>query len=291
MKKVFSVLLCAILFFSFSSASFAAEGSIARTVIGADLTEDQISSVYQAFGIPRGSITELRMTSELEHKFLDGSVDSSVIGTRSVSCVYMELLPAGSGIHVTTTGNITYFSSEMYVSALSTAGISDVNIIVDAPFEVSGTGALAGIYYAYEDIRGAGISEQAKSVSGQELAVTGELADTIGSLDAADIVSDIKNGLEEASSMSDDQLRELITAVTKQYNVSLSSAQIDQLITLCRSLLSLDEAGLLDKVQEIQGTIDKVSNAASGIASFFRTVKNIFSTVFEFFGKIKAAFQ
>ena len=291
LKRLLSFFLSAVIVFSSVLPAYAANDSIARAVIGADLSEEQVNSVYQTFQIPRGAVSELTMTNELERKYLESFVDSSVIGTRSVSCVYMELAPAGSGIHVTTSGNISYFTPDMYASALTTAGITDVNIIVDAPFEVSGTGALAGIYYAYEDISGMTMDELAKNVSGQELSVTGDLADTIGSSDATDIVSDIKDVLGATEAMTDDQLRDLITGTAAQYNVALSNRQIDQLISLCRSLLSLDEAGLLEKVQEMQGTISKLSSAASKIASFFRAIKNGVIAVINFFGRVKALFS
>lgn len=291
MKRIIAFLSAVFLFsFSFRIPACAANESIARTVIGADLTDDQIALVYQTFGFPRGAVSELTMTNELEKKYLEGFVDPSVIGTRSVSCVYLEMLPAGSGIRVTTTPNISYFTPEMYISALSTAGITDVSITVDAPFEVSGSGALAGIYYAYESIRGMTVNEAAKTVSGQELEVTGALAGEIGSMDATDIVSDIKDSLGVTEEMTDEQLRQLISGTASQYNVSLNDKQTEQLVKLCRSILSLDEAGLLETVQGVQGTIEKVSTAATGIASFFRSVGEFLRSVSEFFGKVKAFF-
>lgn len=289
MKRIISLFVMAMVLFSACVPVYAADGSIARAVIGADLTEEQITAVYSAFGFPRGSVTELTMTNALEHNYLDGVVETSVIGTRSVSCVYVEIRPAGSGLEVTTTDNITYFTPEMYIAALTTAGITDGRIIVAAPFEVSGTGALAGIYYAYEDLTGKTMDELRKSASTQELTVTGDLAEAVGELDAADIVSDIKTALNVTENLTDEQLKEMILAAAYQYNVSLTDQQINQLIKLCRSLVSLEEAGLLDKVTGMQDTIDRVSSAASGIASFFRTVKEVVMSIADFFGKIKTA--
>lgn len=283
-------LLAVLFIFASASSASAADGSIACAVIGADLTEEQILLVYQTFGFPRGTVTELRMTNELERTYLESFIDSSVIGTRSVSCVYVEKLPAGSGVQVTTSGNISYFTPDMYASALSTAGITDLRILVDAPFEVSGSGALAGIYYAYETLTGLSLNQQVKSVSGQELEVTGGLADEIGSADATDLVSDIKDGLGFIEEITDDQLRTMIQDTAKQYNIALTQSQTEQLISLCRSFRSLDEAGLLDKVQTVQGTIDKVSSFAAGVANFFNGVVSFFQTVSEFFGKMKALF-
>ena len=290
MKKLISVLLIALLLSGAAVMCFAADGSIARVVIGADLTEAEKAAVYAEFGINRGAVTELTMTNELERKYLEGSVDASVIGTRSVSCVYIEARPAGSGLEVVTTDKITYFTSEMYSAALKTAGITDAKIIVTAPFQVSGTGALAGIYYAVEDLSGETIADMSVDASNQMLTVTGELAESIGDADASDIVTGITDMLGETASMTDEELKTVILAISGQYNVSLTNSQIDSLISLYRSLESLNEAGLLEKVQQLQGTIEKVSTATSGIIGFFRTLKAGIDKIMEIIGKIKGLF-
>ena len=180
LKRIISVLLCVIFVFALIPIPAAhAEGNC-RAVIGADLTEDQVNAVYAAFGVQRGSVTQLTMTNGIERYYLDGYVDSSIIGTRSISCVYLELLPEGSGMDVVTS-NIGWVTPEMYISALASAGITDAKIVVAAPIEVSGTAALAGIYWAYEDLTGIKIDDTDKLISTQQLTITGDLAKTIGS--------------------------------------------------------------------------------------------------------------
>ena len=289
MKRAIALILILALMLPVMAAS-ATDSLNVRVVVGADLTDEQINQVYASFGRTRGSVTELIMTNEMEHGYLDGSVDASVIGTRSVSCVYVEKRAAGTGLEVSTTKNITYFTPEMYISVLTTAGITDARIIIDAPFEVSGTGALAGIYYAYENLTGKTLGELQTAASSQELTVTGDLASAIGSADAEDIVSDVKDVLGQTADMTDEELKSFLQAICTQYNVSLSDEQINELISLCRSLESLDEAGLLEKVTEMQGTIGKVSDAATGIMGFFRAVKNVISAISDFFTKIKTVF-
>ena len=188
MKKLITVLLIIVMAVGMIVPAYA-ENIQSRAVIGADLTEDQITAVYNAFGIRRGDAIELRVTNGEERQWLQGYVDESLIGTRSISCVYVELLPEGSGMDVTTS-NITWCTGEMYISALATAGITDARIIVAAPFEVSGTAALTGVYKAYEDMTGKKLDDLAKLVSTQELTITGELANEIGSMDSTSIVND-----------------------------------------------------------------------------------------------------
>ena len=184
------------------SVSAAADNTSSRAVIGADLTSEQTMLMYQAFGVPQGSVIELRLTNAEERQYLEGYVASSVIGTRSISCVYVELLAQGSGMNVTTS-NITWCTGDMYSNALATAGITDARIIVAAPFPVSGTAALAGVYKAYEDITGQALNSQAKDAGTQELTVTGELAKDIGSSDSSSIVQELKLMLSETQKMSD----------------------------------------------------------------------------------------
>lgn len=285
MKKIISLLL-AVLMLSALAVPAYADAAQARAVIGADLDYDQTISVYNAFGVTRGTVTELSVTNAEERSYLEGYVDSGIIGTRSISCVYVELLSEGSGMDVTTS-NITWCTPEMYISALATAGITDAKIVVAAPFEVSGTAALVGVYKAYEDLTGKKLDDVAKLVSTQELTITGELANEIGSMDSTAIVNELKLMLDETQKMSDEELKAQITAIAKEYNVNLSDAQIAQLISLCRSLEGLDSSALMTRVKEVQDTLRKVSEAKTQVVGFFQGVKKVIDSVAGFFERIK----
>ena len=175
----------------------------------------------------------------------------------------------------------------MYIQALATAGITDARIIVAAPFEVSGTAAITGIYKAYEDMTGKKIDDIAKLVSTQELTITGELAQEIGSMDSTSIVQDLKLMLSETQNMTDDQIRQEIIQIAAQYNVSLTETQINQLISLCRSLEGLDADQLKSRVEEVQNTLNKVSTAKTQVVGFVQSVKKVVTSVQSFFERIK----
>ena len=285
MKKLITILLIIVMAVGMIVPAYA-ENIQSRAVIGADLTDDQIAAVYNAFGIKRGDAIELRVTNGEERQWLQGYVDESLIGTRSISCVYVELLPEGSGMDVTTS-NITWCTGEMYISALATAGITDARIIVAAPFEVSGTAALTGVYKAYEDMTGKKLDNLAKLVSTQELTITGELANEIGGMDSTSIVNDLKLMLDETQKMTDDEIRAEIIDIAGRYNVSLTNTQIQQLIDLCRSLEGLDADSLKARVEEVQGTLQKVSDAKTKVVGFVETVKKVVTSVSSFFDRIK----
>lgn len=289
MKKLISALL-AVCLLAGAVPALAVDAGEARAVIGANLTDEQIADVYKNFGISRGDVTELRVTNADERKYLSGYVDDSVIGTNSISCVYIEVLDEGEGLDVTTS-NINWCTSQMYVSALATAGITDAKIIVAAPFEVSGTAALTGVYKAYEDITGTKLDETAKAVSSQELATTAELAQAIGDYDSVEIVNELKLILNETKDMTDAELRAKIKEIAAEYDVTLTDDQMTQLVNLCRSLEKLDTNALLSKVHAVQDTLKQLAGAKDKIASFTGKVKDVITAIGDFFDRVIALFR
>ena len=286
-KRLFSLLIAVVLLVSASAAVWADGDS--RVVLGADLTEEQIATVYRLFGVERGSVEELTVTNAEERSYLKGFVDDKVIGKYAISCVYVELLEEGKGLSVETY-NVTWCTSEMYKNALATAGVRDAKIIVAAPFEVSGTAALTGIYKAYEHITGDTLDETAKAVGTQELTITGELAEEIGNLDATEIVTGLKEVLGETVKMSDEEIRREIVRIAGEYNVTLSDRQIQQLIDLCRSLEGLDADSLKERVVEAQETIKKIGEAKDKALGFYEQLSQFFSSASDFFSQVKALF-
>lgn len=287
LKKSISVLLILSILLSLGVAVFAAGES--RAVLGADLTEEQIKTVYQLFGVKRGAVPELTVTNAEERSYLEGLIDEDVIGHYAISCVYVELSEQGTGLSVDTY-NISWCTAEMYQNALVTAGVSDAKIIVAAPFEVSGTAALTGIYKAYESITGNSLDEIAKAVSTQELTITGELAEQIGNLDATKIVSALKEVLGETAKMSDEEIRREIESIAGEYNVRLTDKQISQLIELCRSLEGLDAAALKERVVEAQETIRRIGEAKDKAVGLYEKLSGFFGTVSGFLDKLRQLF-
>ncbi|MBO5496544.1 MAG: DUF1002 domain-containing protein [Oscillospiraceae bacterium] len=278
MKKLLSALLALAICLAIAPAALAEEAPQSRAVIGADLTEEQIAAVYSAFGVQRGQVTELKLTNQEERQYLENYVDSALIGTRSISSVYMELREEGAGMEISTS-NINWCTVDMYRSALSTAGVTDARIVVAAPFAVSGTAALSGIYKAYEDMTGETLDDAAKMVGTQELTVTGELAEEIGSEDSLAIINDLKQILDVTAGMSDEEIRREITDIAGSYGVTLTDKQLSQLISLCRSMEKLDPDALRQRVEQVQETLHRVSEAKDQVVGFARTVGKIITAI------------
>ena len=288
MKRIISVFL-AVLMLCGCSVALADTESNSRAVIGADLSNSEIEQVYDIFGIDRGDVKELTVTNADEREYLEGLVSDSLIGTRSISCVYIEALDEGDGMNVSVK-NINWCTPDMYMNAMVTAGITDANVIVAAPFTVSGTAALTGIFKAYEDITGNKLDDTAKLVSTQELTTTAELADEIGSEDSTAIVNELKLIIDEIKDMSDEELRQKIIDLAAKYNVELTDSQIEKLIELCRAMEKLDTSQLKEKVEQVQQYLKNAINNSGGIGEFFRnlgdSISDIIDSIISFFQRI-----
>lgn len=289
MKKIICFLIVTSLLAALGGA-FALEAGQARAVFGADLTEEQVALVCESFGLRRGDVAELTVTNDEERHYLNGLVEDSVIGSHAISCVYIETLPEGSGLQLQTS-NITWCTKEMYLNALVTAGIDDAKVIVSAPWAVSGTAGLTGIYKAYEDISGEKLDELSKLVGTQELVVTAELADEIGSYDAVTIVNELKLLLDETKNMTDNELREEIRRIAEQYEVKITDGQIQQLVSLCRSLEKMGVGELKEKVESVQNALKKISQAQEKASGVLQGIKNVIRSIADFFTNLFGRFR
>ena len=285
-KKIIAATALMLSIFVFMGSALAIDAGEERVTIGANLDEEQRAQIYKDFGLDESDgVKELEVTNAEEREYLEGLVPDKKIGSVALSCIYIKTLESGEGLTVTTK-NINWCTEDMYINALTTAGISDAKVMVSAPFAVSGTAALTGVYKAYEDITGQKLSEDAKSAGAEELVTTGDLADVIGSKDATELVNELKGILDQTSQMTDDEVREQIKSIAQNMNIQLTDSQVEELLKLCRSLEKLDVTELKDKIQSLSKTLEGASEVQEKISTFGENVKKFFSSVGSFFTKL-----
>ena len=290
MKKTISLILAALfgvcLIMPAAMAATIAPGE-QRITMGAYLSDAQRASIYEFFGVERGTIKELTVTNSEERSYLEGLIPDERLGRVALSCVYITVLDEGSGIKVET-NNINWCTEQMYINAMITAGIADASVKVSAPYPLSGTAALTGIYKAYEDITGEKLDEDAKAAAAEELITTGELAEFIGSEEATRLINELKKILNNIKSMTDDEVRAEIRRIAAQCNISVTDSQVEQLLTLCRTLQNLDVENLQSRLLGWLDTVDKLSSVSSWFAKIWRSVLEFLTSIFGgFFGKGK----
>lgn len=278
MKKIIAVVMAALLSLGAFSTVFALEAGESRVVMGADLTQSQRAEIYEYFGIEEGSVYEITVTNADERLYFEGKLPDAKLGHVARSCIYIVATDEGSGLNIETK-NINYCTAEMYQNALITAGIADADIKVCAPYELSGTAALTGIYKAYEDMTGRLLNEFAKDAGIEELIATGELAEYVGSEEATQIITEVKKILDETQHMSDEDVLQRIHNIAADYDVTLTDDLAQQIFSLCRMFEGLD-------VDEIQARLVNMANAAQKAQTFGEFLSNAVESIGEFFKSI-----
>lgn len=203
--------------------------------LGEDLTPDQQEQVLSVLK-PPAEARIITISNREERELLGAYFDDSTIGTRAISSVLVIPGEPGDGIQVTT-DRITVVTPAMLENALATAGIRDAVVRVTAPFPVSGTAALAGLIKAYETSAGAALEGVRKEAASQEVAQTIRLAEKLGDADlAAAFLTRLKEKLAEHPSDSPESIRRLIEEVSREFNLQLDEATIQELVALVQKL-------------------------------------------------------
>jgi uncharacterized protein YpuA (DUF1002 family) len=252
--------------------------------LGGDLTDQQKKDMLKYFGIDEKTASVLQVNIEEERKYLADSVSSDKIGSKSISCSYVE--PTSSGGLDVSVNNIYWVDSNMIKNALITAGISNAKVKVSAPFNVSGTAALTGILKGFENSsKGGKIDEDKKKTANQELTTTAELGDKIGKDKAAKIINDIKTQVVKNKPKDEAAVKAIVENELKKYNLKFSSEDIDKITQLMNKIngLNLNFSDIKDQLSQVSNQLKGVltSEEAKGFFSkLIAAIKSIFSKIF-----------
>ncbi len=287
MKKVLLFLLVAM--FTFLAPNSVLGDAVVGDVIvtlGEDLTEEQKMQILLEMDVPE-NVEVIYVSNEEEHQYLGQYISKQQIGTRAISSAKITLLESGSGINVTT-NNINWVAEGMYANALVTAGVTDAEIYVTAPFTVSGTGALTGIIKAYEITTEIEIPEEQKQVANEEMVRTAELGDRVGFEKATELMARIKEELAKNPVTTDEELRDLIQRVARELGITLTDEELAGLFSLFNRMKDLN----IDWNQ-VQNQINKIRDNLGEILSREETqsfLTNLLDVINEFINVIKGWF-
>lgn len=257
MKKLV-ITLSTILILLFAGMTVNASGQSARPVValGADLSGEQRATVLNLMGLTEEDLnncTVITITNAQEHQYLDAYIDSSVIGTKSLSSVMLTKAEAGNGVLVSTK-NINYCTTGMYRNALLTAGLEDTNVLVVGPTSISGTAALIGAVKAYEEMAGVSVSDSTLDTAMNELVTTGELENSgAESEDVEQLVAYIKAKLAAGELNTDEDIKKAIDEGENKFGVSLTDDEKAKIVDVMHKIkdLGLDPQKLLDQAQDL----------------------------------------
>lgn len=270
MKKLITLLFSAVLLLSMPV--MAAEVDQSRIVnidasksiiaLGADLSAEQRATVLSLMDVTEADLANYQVvtiTNDMEHQYLDAYMDASVIGSKSLSSVKITSAESEHGVLVTTK-NINYCTTGMYRNALLTAGVSDADILVVGPTEISGTAALIGAIKGYEAMSGESVSDTTLDTAMNELITTGEIAmQDADSQDIEELIAFVKAKVAAGGLDSDDQIRSAIEEGEDKFGVTLTEDEINQIIAIMQKInqLGLDPNVLVSQAEDLYSKFGK----------------------------------
>lgn len=251
--------------------------------LGANLSENQRDTVLNLLGIDPAELHEydvIYTTIDEEYQYLNNYVSAEKMGQKTLSSVLVVKREKGHGISITTK-NISYCTVGMYKNALITAGISDADIIVAAPFPISGTGALVGVLKAYSVMTGEAVPEESIDAALNELVLTGELADTFGeSRQVEEFIAYVKQQIIEMDISSKEEIRDAVEQAGKEFDLSLTERDIENITGLLQKIdrLDLDADDLMNQARDLY---DRISDIGSS-SGFFDKLLEFFQSIFDY---------
>ncbi|MDO4633420.1 MAG: DUF1002 domain-containing protein, partial [Eubacteriales bacterium] len=219
--------------------------------LGADLTEDQKSTMLRYFGVSADNVDLLYITNDDEREHLGSYVPIEQIGNYTFSCALVS--PTSSGGIQVKTANLSWVTCNMIASTLSTSGVTNCQVVAASPFEVSGTGALTGIIMAYESATDKTLDATKKDLANQELVATGNLATDVGQSQAIAVINATKIEVLENNVTDITEINNIINNVSNEYNVSVNEDQSDQIAELMMEIAQQE----YDIVQ-LKATLERV---------------------------------
>lgn len=236
LKKItFNLLI--LLTFSFSVPAFATKTNIQEGEIlcfGADLNESQEKSLREYFNSP----------DNIDAVYVDNTVAARQLGYSDFtggwySSAYVKINENGTGINVKS-NNLTLVTDGMLANALITSGITDADIIASAPFPVTGESALAGIFEGAERIIGIELKPEGKQVAQEEVEVTLDVADSIGSVEATALINEVKARVIKEAPKTTDEISEIVSEVSSNLDININEATKEKVVSLMNKINDLD---------------------------------------------------
>lgn len=289
-KRLLALTMSIIMCFGVITPTIASADSVTVVSVGADLTDEQKDKMFEYFGVKENEVAVIEVNNDEERAYLEGVATEQQIGRRTYSCAFIEETEEGKGINVKT-ANLTWVTSNMIKSTLTTAGIYDCNVVAASPFAVSGTGALTGIMKAFEIVNGSPLEETKKEIATEEIVISGNLAEDIGSDEAVGIITDVKDTIIGENIVAADEIEQVIINSGDKFEVTLTDDQVQMILNTMVKVASQDYdydrlastySSVIDSAADNIGL--ELEQAKKGffekIADFFRSIADWFKNLF-----------
>ena len=287
MKKVMTTITAVALTFSMMTAASANTGVIDEklgvpiVVYGANLTADQKETVKRALEVTSSdAVEEITVSGQDLVKYIkDGNPNARMFSSAKIT---QRNEGEGLVIDIVTPSNITQITSEVYASAMLTAGIENALVEVAAPNPVTGHSALVGIYKAYEVSTGEKLDTERTDVANDELSIATQITENAGIDEAqvAELLTSIKQQIAELNPATREDVEQIVSEQLSKFQIELSEAD--------RQLLT----DLMDRISNLNIDFDQWSQQLSDLSKDIEEKFGTFITENEgFWESVKTFFK
>ena len=236
--------------------------------------QNQVANVLVGNSNPE-NFTGLVANANDYNQYINNGQPSNTTNAAMISSVAIEPADPGSGIKVDIKdfdgqNNITEVTQQQYAMAAQMAGVTDINIVVTAPRQVSGTSALTGVYEALAN-DGIQLNNQNTSAANGVLSATQQATQGMKPAEQAKVVQatgqtaqqvakDNQNGEPD----SQQQIADMLKKNLDKQGVNISGNNIN---ILADSLNTFKKAPVAQTKQFTKGmdnTLDNIKNSVNG---------------------------
>lgn len=251
MKKAITSLAVATLLLSASGVVKAAENKEDWDepvfIKGADLEGQDLQQTENALGVDDNYETYNVNVNDVSN-YIPNSSNLSYI--YSSATIEHKKWGKGVDVKIDTPDNITKVTSEQYQNAAITAGIKNAEIHITSVDQVTGEGALAGIYKAYEE-KGNDLNAEDIQNSNQEMNDLGRISEENKGKDGYS---------DEALNASIADIKEQLADIKQNQDKQITQQQVEDTVNKV-----LDERGLSEILSENQ--IQMINNNMVNVAN------------------------
>ena len=204
--------------------------------LGADLTDEQKNTMMNYFKADASQVQVISVTNQDEHDLLGKYIPSEQIGTRTLSCAYVK--PTQSGGIKVRTANLNYVTCNMIATALSTAGVTNCEVVAACPYDLAA----------------------------KEVVVTGDVAQQVGQDNATNIINQAKMQIIGDNIQNADEIYNIVYNIAEQNGVSLSQDEIDTIVSLLQQIAqqNYDIQEMKKTLANIQQNLEQSKAEAEG---------------------------
>ncbi|MBS7344097.1 MAG: DUF1002 domain-containing protein [Caryophanon sp.] len=289
MNKVVSTVAAVALTFSLVAPVSANTGVIDEklgapiVVYGANLTAEQKETVKNALKITSSdAVEEITVSGKDLVKYIkDGNPNARMFSSAKIT---QRNEGEGLVIDIVTPSNITQITSEVYASAMLTAGIENALVEVAAPNPVTGHSALVGIYKAYEVSTGETLDKERTDVANDELTVATQITENAGIDDAkvAELLTAIKQQIAELNPATREDVEQIVSDQLSKFQIELSETDRQLLVDLMDRIsnLNIDFDQWSQQLSDLSKDIEeKFGSFIAENEGFWESVKNFFKNL------------